>query len=475
MDAKLKAYRIQGGYREQFQVPILQGLDKIANLNRVYYGNLYTNAQVIALDQSHGVIGYFLIGDIPGTNGQEQTYAVVLSINTAGQYFETGQWRWGNPVGNTVRLIYYNFLNPLLSDIETIDVSDLLLEDGIEVKRQIESEEKLDLRVSRASFSLNSSTSLDSFLGKYWNPDGYEYDEYLIGVELGGYFFGVSDFDNINYDEVERTYYFDAYDPIKWLQKNLWSLRPPSLGSTKRNLEGFLLAISPLFYAFGKTLNIDVDANQNFSTDYSYFSSDNVYLPISNNMTAQEMLIEMIKHYGASLYYDADGNLNFVTRNKTNDTSYDQSVMLEDLNKSFALHDYSALLINVEGEWNYNGSSWSQWEGWVLVWESFGQLQVSVINANLSNIPKQIKYLDLRQELPDFNFNYRMFNARTREEVYSDYKDLMRSSAIYDTTLNGVDYQLFDKLNINDEDYIINYLQIDFAERNTKIRCYKNL
>ena len=473
MVVKLKAYRLQGGYKEQWSVPALSGLSKVTVLNKINYGSRYTDAQIVAVENSRGIIGRLFSGDVPGTSGSQKTQATALSIDLGDNVINTSAWSAGNPVGGTVVMNVIGVVNPITQYSEDIlDVTDSIIEDTINITRQIESLDKFDLRLSRASFSLHESTDINTFLGKFWNPDGYENNEYIIVIDIEGYFWGISDFDNINYDEVEKTYHFDCYDPIKWLQKNIWGLRLPSLGGDYRNLSGFLYATCNLI---GKTVIIDVDGGQDWSIDFVYIGTTEGYYQLDYHLTIADMMVEIMKHYGATIYFDANGNLNFATRNKQNVTDYDETVMLEELNKSYESHEYAGLLINVKGDWKYTNGVWSHWQGWVLVWEAYGELQTTVVNANLNDIPKNFSYLDLRQELPSKVFTYRMFAQRTREEIYSDYKELFRSSVLYETTLDGVDYQLYDTISINGENYTMNYLQINFNEENTQIRAYKSL
>ena len=452
------------------------------NSINVNYSGEYTDGQIQAVEEYYGIVGRLLVGDRPNS---ATTQATVTSINYGSNKLIMSLWSNGEPTNGTVRLNVMRLPSPITAGAAiSLDVTNNIVEGTTSITRQIESLNKFDLRASRASFSLDESTEIATFLGKYWNPDGYEDVEYLIVVNIEGYFFGISDYDNINYDEVEKTYHFDCYDPIKWLQKYVWGHRIPSFGSSFRNLNAFLFGTCNLFNEYG-VINIDVDGHQSFNNDFVAVSDGTQWQQLDYHMTITDMMVEMMKHYGATIYFDADGHLNFITRNKRNETDYNETVMLETLNKSYELHEYSGLIINVKGNWNYVNGNWQLWEGWVLVWEEGGALQVQTLNANLSNVPRNFSYLDLRQALPEivyFGYSlgatakmYRVFAQRTREEVYSDYKELFRSSVLYETTLDGVDYQLYDTISINGENYTMNYLQIDFNEENTQIRCYKSL
>lgn len=480
MVVKLKAYRLANGYREEFSLPILQ-VSVYDFDGGVSFDEHYTREQIEILDGLYGV----KYRDIYGLNssGERTETKVIGWTNT--DFLTTG-WNNGLPAGTVggLKMDRFNPVFPILANIdEEISVGDLLIDDTLQIVRQIESEEKYDLRVSRATFSLDESSALTSFLNKYWNPDGYNSSEYMIGVELEGYFWGFSDFDNINFDEVEKTYHFDAYDPIKWLQKNIWSQRIPSLGTGTANLYNFLEKTCSLFLSIGKTINIDVDANQNWNRDYvgGYYGSYNPhYYTLDEHLTIMDMIIELLKHYGATMYYDENGNFNFVTRNKKNITSYNEDNMLEELNKSFQRWHYMGILIIVQSF----GTNW-EYTGWALVWEQDGELKSISVNGGLSNIPKNFSYLDLRQELPDIvpiiyslgdeGHMYRVFTPRTKEQVFADYRDLLKSQQLYETTLDGIDYKLYDTITINGKEYVINYIDIDYIQKTTQVRVYKSL
>jgi len=475
---KLKAYALQENFNGINSYNALSNMQRYGNTG-VYFGS-YSDRDIQNVEENYGIVGRRFWGT--DSNGV-RSYATVTHINFGNKIIETGQWSKGVPYYSDMPVfrLYTPFVTGLAT---TLDVTDNIVEGTTSITRQIESLEKFDLRASRASFSLDESTEIATFLGKYWNPDGYEGVQYLIIIDIEGYFLGISDYDNINYDEVEKTYHFDCYDPIKWLQKYVWGNRLPSLGSQFRNINGFLYATCNFFNEIG-TINIDVDGSQNWDVDYVSVFDGSEMQPLDYHMTIADMIAEIMKHYGATIYFDAYGHLNFITRNKRNETDYNETVMLETLNKSYELHGYSGLIINVKGNWKYVNGNWELWAGWVLVWEEDGALQVQILDANLSSVPRNFSYLDLRQELPEkvyFGYSlgatakmYRMFLQRTREEIYNDYKELFRSSVLYETTLDGVDYQLYDTISINGENYTMNYLQIDFNEENTQIRCYKSL
>lgn len=483
MVAKLKAYRLSENYKKEDDVAMI---DMIANFliglpvyTKVGYRDYYTPAYIDNLEYLYGLQFRQLEAF---TAGGSRTVSKILEWDD--DYLYLSAWSNGNPAVITPAKVHrYSVVAPIIDQTnETLIVSDLILEEDFEIIRQIESLDKFDLRVSRLSFSLHETDEIKSFLDTYWNPGGSGGREFMIGVEVEGYFWGFSDWDNINYDVIQKTYHFDSYDPIKWLQKYIWSLRIPSFSSVTATLSEFLTNVCNLFFREGKTLNIDVGTiSQDWNKDYvggDYGGETIVYYTLDDHLTITDMIIECLKHYSATLYYDASGNLNFVSRNKYNNLGYDESNMLEDLNKSYEGQTYAGILLTVQGLWQETPvpGVYTRYTGWALVWEENGEFQTKAINLNLSNIPKDFNYLDLRQELPEKTYReYRVFQVRTREAVYEDYKELLRNSVLYETILDGIDYNLYDKLNYEDQDYIINHLQININERTAKARVYKSL
>lgn len=463
------------GYNQEFRLPILQLTAFDPNENIISFDEHYTRAQIDAL---HGLWG-IRYREIYGYNvgGQRTSVRVITWNNTD---FTTTSWTNGIPTGGGgLTMDRVSVVSPIIAnEDENIDVSELMMEDSFGLVRQYESLDKFDLRVSRATFQLDESTELTAFLDKYWNPGGYEQKQYMIGIEIEGYFWGFSDYENINYDAVEKTYHFDCYDPIKFLQKHIWSLPLPSLGVSNANLEYFLTVVCGLFIREGKTVIVDVNDSQNWSYDYvgGHNSDTETYYTLDSFLSIEDFIVECLKHYGATIYYNANGDLVFAGREKTNDWTHDaRTVMLEDLNKSYQGQEYDGLIINVQGDWRQSNSVYVHYEGWALIWEEQETMQSKTLSADLREIPENFRHLDLRQKLPEYDFAYRVFGDRTRDEVYVSYKELLRNSQIYETTLDGIDYLLFDKLRIDGQDYVINYIDTDIVNQNSRVRVYKSL
>ena len=182
-------------------------------------------------------------------------------------------------------------------------------------------------------------------------------------------------------------------------------------------------------------------------------------------------MIELFKHYGAVLYYDANGNVNFVSRNKTTKIIYPEEDMLEELNKSYEGHEYNSLLINTGANVGFQSLA-----GWAILYWAGGEFQYDAVSFNLDSIPESLNYLDLRQELPDVTpVIYRMFAARTPAEVATDYNELLQNSILYETILDGIECNLYDRLVVDGQQYVITHIQRDMVTGNSEVRVYKSL
>lgn len=482
MVVKLKSYRLSDAYKDQWSLPFLQGLSKQdAPQTFIGYAAEYLDSQISEFDNDYGIIYREVYGTKNG--GTETTKAKVVNIDYSLHRLLCTDWTNGDPDLRTVKMDRYAVTYPIISSAQTeeINVSDDVIEDTVEVIRQIESESKFDLRVSRASFSVDGTDSITAFMDKYWNPNGYDGDDYIILVEIEGQFFGFSDFENINYDGISKTYHLDCYDPIKWLQKNIWNQKIPSFGPSTATLEAFLEQACGLFLAMGKTININIGTiSQTWSRDYvggRYYTSssspDDLWYTLDDHLNIQDFMVELLKHYGAVLYYDTDGDVNFVSRSQATKIIYTEDDILEELNQSYQGHEYSGLLVSIlpTNDWSGDESS-----GWAFVYWANGVSIHQMISPNLVELPGSANYLDLRQELPDVTYwAYRMFVARTPTEVAFDYRELLQSSVLYETTLDGIECNLYDRLIIDGQQYIINYIQRDMVTENSKVRVYKVL
>lgn len=481
MDVKLTAFELVSYYKEQVELPILQvtGWNIGGDPTLVQTDKTYT--ELGQLDSDYGVLYRKVVAS--GNNSS----ATVIEFITGTSRLRISGWSNGNPTG-TIYMYRYKPYFPLVTDYlgkETIEVYGSVIEGSVEIVKQIESLDKFDLRISRASFNLDATDEITTFMNNYWKPSDYSTESYLIRVIIDGYFYGYSDLENINYDEIEKTYHLDVYDPIKWLQKNIWSQRIPSLGVNTANLKNFLEGISVITgdRSSHEEVVIDVGADQNWNRDYvgGYYGAYNpYYYTLDDHMTIEDMVIEILKHYGASIYCDENGNINFVTRNKASATIYTDDILLEELNKSYLAEQYQGLLIIVQE----SGTNW-EYTGWALIWEQGGVLKDISVSGSLNNIPKNFNYLDLRQELPDVvpiiyslggsGHMYRVFGVRSREQVYEDYKELLRSTEIYETSLDGINYKLLERVRVNEQNYIIRYMQINISEQTTEVRLQKSL
>lgn len=349
---------------------------------------------------------------------------------------------------------------------EVVQVGELLITNTLIITQQFESLKKMDLRISTASFDLIESNSLKTFLGKYWTADKYPpvtgYNR-AMGVHIKedgiGKFFGIITPENITYDPESKVYTIDAFDWIKFLFETKGNNYLPDYRTP--NLSEFLTDNLVIFNSFD--INVNGIDEVWLQKDYNYILLDDEIISIEHLMTVEDMFIEIMKHYCGYLYYDGDKNLIFRHRSISqvvNNNGIDNNAVSGALEETYTIRDYDSLLINVFGDWKGINGIEGSYEGWALVWWEKDELQSLSVNADLSNIPVERKYLDLRQKIPFEDFRYRLFGKRNREEVYNDYAYLLYHQKQYKLDVNRTDLSLSNLVRFNGLDYIIRNIEI---------------
>lgn len=386
-----------------------------------------------------------------------------------------GVWSNQKPkVGSTTKVpirfpkIYINGI------VEDIGIGNDLVEDSLTITKQIESIQKFDLRVSSASFDVCRTDALESFLNKYWTAEKYNGNYHVIAVTIQGKFWGFVKPENIILDEDGEIYSFDCYDWIKLMQETIWTNLLPHNGLTP-NLTDWLE--DNVFNFNGIVINVnDTNLNWNYR-EYIGHAGDDEHQQIlvlgdgANGFNVQAMITEILKHYGAVIYYTPDKKFHFTNRNKYNSDFHSQEDLIEDtLIRSYALRDWNSLLINAEGQ-DWGSGFPITWNGWALVWLEDNALQIKTgIDADLDNIKGNFKFLDLRQKLPNYDFEYLLFPVRTPSEVLSNYKELLENKKSYEADSVKVDYALFDTIQVGGKFHRITYIEEDVDNETSRIR-----
>ena len=371
-----------------------------------------------------------------------------------------GGWTNGAPVGvfSTVRtplVISKPYMD--VSPTESIDISEDIIEDTLQVSKEIESIKKLDLIVSSATFSIDKTVAIETFLDTYWTAEkvgsGEDKSFYTIGVEIEDVFWGYVSPENIIYDVENDTYIIDAYDWVKFCQETKWNNYLPAIKTP--NLYTFLIDNLVKFPNKGTVIDVGQLPHSIDALDYrAYFVhkgdvSDWLYRSL-RDMSVNDFMVELFKHYNAVLYYDTNGRIVFRNRSSVNTTEHtdvsNTNIEADTLVGTYRVRDYQGIVITVKGEWRFFGGEWGQYEGYVLLWEEDNELQVKGVNSDLSNIQENFKFLDLRQNFNGLWHEYIMFFDRERIDVYNSYRELISHQPTYELTVDGLGYNLYDRL-----------------------------
>jgi hypothetical protein len=193
----------------------------------------------------------------------------------------------------------------------------------------------------------------------------------------------------------------------------------------------------------------------------------------SNGMTVKDFVFELQKNYGAFIYFSPDKRLKFINRgsningssiNISNDIVEEEDNSSKEFRTSeLVLNKYNAILANVQGNWSLSGGSWVFYEGWALAqWDGFDYVVTTGINESLSNIPKGVNYLDIRQDLTwngnsfGKSFIHVLFADRDAGDRFEDYKTVLRKCRKRVCTVNRTDIDLFYQVNFGTgKDYIV--------------------
>lgn len=436
-------------------------------VNYVKFYHYTTRAFLDDLEETYGIFYKRIVGY--NSSGQPTAGIITAWDDT---FLTVLSWTNDKPsFGSTIKLTLIRAKQYVSTAGVLQDVSNHLIEDTLTITQQYESVKKLDLKVSRASFDLVGDTSVKNFINTYWTTgmsNGY-YHALAVWIKENGVgkFWGFARPENITYDPDNNVYTIDAYDWLKFLLDTKAQNQLPDYKTI--NLTTFLEENLVVFN------DIDLDVNGMSilwdDDDYNRIVVDGVVNYVGDLMNVEDMIVECIKHYGAYLYYDGNKNLVFKNRRIFNQTvDINDKVIGGEIYQTYKISDYDSLLINVQGEWRLNSlGNYENYSGWALVWYDNGDLQSLVVNADLENIPKGRKYLDLRQRIPFESFDYRLFQSLSREDVLEQYRDILINAKMYEATLVGTNYNLNDKCLFEGSEYMIKNCEIDYGSDSTKV------
>lgn len=415
------------------------------------------------LEEQYGIKFKYLWG-----HNDSGSYTQAYITNWDDNFLYVHVWSNQPPLGGSQVKLTLVRATPYVSSspAETLSCGEYLVDNTLTITQQFESLKKMDLRVSTSTFELIGFDALKIFMGKYWTAGTYPVvDGYYraMGVHIKedgvGKFFGYIRPENIIYDPELNIYSIDAFDWMKFLFESKGKNYLPDYPTP--NLSEF---ISDNLVVFN---SIQINANGISETwnqrDYNFIYIDGVLYSIEHLMTVEDMFVEIIKHYCGYIYYDGDKNLVFNHRavyQSPDGDSIDSNIISGTLSESYVIKDYDSLLINVYGDWLGVNGVGGTYNGWALVWWEDDELQSLSVNADLSNIPAERNYLDLRQKIPFEDFRYRLFEERDRNKIYNDYAYLLSHRRQYSLEVNRTDLALSDLVKVADTEYIIRNIEI---------------
>lgn len=361
------------------------------------------------------------------------------------------------------------------------DLSDYLMGDVV-ITRQLESDAVFNFAVSFTSLTVSGNDTLTQEFTKE------NLTTYLYGIELSGNgtrrFVGQIDQTSVIYNSDFEQWEFKAKD---WYKFYYDTLARQSWNFSSSGLNAFLtdnFYLSPWdFLHFG---TVDVSQPGHL---HNWDNSDaNIQVLISEKLLSRtEYLGEVIKHYGAFLYVDANYNLNFINRARQTPPIYAHSIndliLDQTTTKTYVRESsYDGLLISQK---TYLGGG-SYEVSWKLLRYVQGVLDVTTIldESELNDI-KGLRVLDIRQKLGaipsggtytwGYRTGFRLFPQREFEETLKDYRDIFEDTIILGTEITYLeDLNLMSHIFYNDpyaQEYQIEYMEEDLVNEKMLIRA----
>ena len=379
----------------------------------------------------------------------------------------------------------YSFL---YYDLGSWDLSGDLEDSGIIITRELESDAVFNFAVSYTSITLNNSDTLTT---EFTNEN---LSKYSYGIELSKdgvrKFVGQIEPKSIQYQPDSQRWEFKAKDWYKFcydvLKNQTWvsgfGTDLSSYLTVTFNLgtidEGHLIGLG----------TIDVPPNILTSWDYTQFNIN--YILSKGLRTRAEFLEEVIKHYGAFLYIDADYKLNFINRSRQTPPIYAHNIdPLDQTMVRTYIRDtlYDGVIVNQLTVINPVLSEVS----WRLLRYVDGEIEVTKIlsEEQLNSLPAG-RVLDIRQNLggiaydqyfnPYFvegiRFGYWLFPQRDLEETLKDYRDLFQSPILLECDIeHNEDAELLSHFFYTHGsgaiEYTIEYIEEDLVQEKMLIRA----
>lgn len=323
-------------------------------------------------------------------------------------------------------------------------IEDLLIEDEIEIDNKVELKEVFDLYCSNVELNFDNDETDETV--------PHTIDDYLNFSSLKTLIWGLQIIkdgtkkyagyikpESFYKDKENDKYNLTVVNWYKWMTDSLKDCTLPELSE---------YTITEFFGALGWDCEVFIGTQSEIFVAYDYNKLR------ESGFKVADFIFEMQKNYAAYIYVDENMKVKFVGKNYyTADEGIDitDDILEEDYKENiYEANEYNSVLMNVKGTW-----SGGTYEGWAFVYYDSSYQVITGINADLSNIPDGMKYIDVRQQLDwnndyDYSFSYVVFQDRDEIDRYNDWANILRPTKRHFIKVDRTDIQLFNKVIIDE-------------------------
>ena len=373
---------------------------------------------------------------------------------------------------------YHESVDPL-DAIVRFEVGDNeLIEDSINITQQLEGEKKFNLETSFGDLRLDNSGKIKEVMDEFWKPEANSKRHIFgLGLRVNGAqeFWGVSEIEDIMYDQINDEYIFNVYDWLRYSLKTKADNWSPAIldVNIKSYLENSMITFQQTPSADKIAVRVGSRSQDLDDDDYRHWGTDK--RSIEADMRCDNLITEMQKHYGAFLFYQGNRQLFFVNRNyTTGDLDINDLIVEDTFTQTFAVKDYDSIIMNAK-DFGFTDSGHaisSEW--WVRVRKKRGEDRLEIIEGLSADEAGKIENaLDLRQRLPSPVFNYLFFYERSAAETYDDYKELLNETKKYICTIDTLGVSLLNRIAYQDKFYSVTRIKKNYILETSEIEMFE--
>lgn len=372
------------------------------------------------------------------------------------------------------------------------DITEHLLDSDLVIRKEVETGDTFNFSVPNVLLNFNDNDVMqEQFTLSIFT-------RYSFGLEISyngsKRFIGEVDVNSIRFDDVQKTWQFSCRG---WYKRIFDAVADIRLALIQDNVTEQL---SIIFNTVNndrliQSKEIDVtnkDADWNIDTS---IDRDLKYLLLYRSLTYQDLLIEMVKHYGAYIDITGDAKLRFLNRQRQNTqatvTITDADIIDPDLTKKMIkVTSYDGIIATF---WQTGPPPWSSGY-WICAFVDLDgtiTLEQTAFEEEIYFLTKGKRLLDLRQKLsasPVLNSSgeivtfiaktdidgYHIFPLRSWDDTLLDYYDLIVPPELMECKIQfNPNIEILDKIKYNDEDYIVESLEEDLIKDEMSLKLKK--